>query len=71
MNSLALILSVSSVFFQIRFREQALSEYLDGGDIAFGLFFEVAEDAVDIGGAVVEIVVERGVVEEKAESRIG
>lgn len=46
-------------------------ENLNRRDVALGLFLEVDEDAVDVGGAVVDVVVERRVVEQQTEGRIG
>lgn len=46
-------------------------ENLDRGDIAFGLFLQVDEDAVDVGGAVVDVVVELRVVQQQSERGVG
>lgn len=40
-----------------------MSENLYAGDIAFGLTLQVYEDTVDMGGRVVEVIIQAGIVE--------
>ena len=42
-------------------------EYLDRGDVAFGLLLEIDEDAVDMGGGVVDVVIQPRVVEQQTQ----